>query len=106
MYSAFFFKKTTQTYCLLPVYTLVEVLKFQLALLLGARLSNAMGTFDPFLLKSVAACRSLVGLRTTLCQYPVVQVNAQPLVQVHKWHGDTNREGQEKTRGEIRCIEA
>lgn len=86
--------------------TLVEVLKFQLALLLGARLSNAMGTLDPLLLKSMAARRPLVGLRPTLGQYPVVQVNTQPLVQVHKWHGDANGEGLEKMMDKIRWIEA
>lgn len=89
--------KSTQTYCLLPVHTLVEVLKFQLTLLLGARLSNAMGTFDPFLLENMAARRPLVWLRPTLRQYPVVQVNAQPLVQVHKWHGAANGGGLEKS---------
>lgn len=78
------------TYRLLPVHALVEVLKFELALLLSACLSNTMGTFDPLLLKSMTACRPLVGLRPTLHQYPVVQVNAKPLVQVHKWHDDAN----------------
>lgn len=106
MREAWFFREFSRTYCLLPVHTLVEVLKFQLAVLLGARLSNAVGTFDPFLLKSVAACRPLVGLRPTLGQDPVVQVNAQPLVEVHKWHGDANGEGLEKTVDTTRCPEA
>lgn len=98
-----FIPKSTQPYCLLPVHTLVEVLKLQLALLLGARLSDAMGTLDPFLLKNVAAGGLLVGLRPTLCQYPVVQVHAQPLVQVHKGHDAAK--GLEKTMDRIRCVE-
>lgn len=101
-----FLQKSTRTYRLLPVHTLVEVLKFQLALLLGALLANAMGTLDPILLKNMAACRRLVGLRPTLCQYPAVQANAQPLVQVHKGHGDANGEGLEKTTAKISWIEA
>lgn len=99
-------QKSTQTYCLMPVHTLVEVLILQLTLLLGARLSNAVGAFDPLLLESIAARRPLVGLWPTLRQDPVVQVHAQPLVQVHKWHGDANGESLEKRMDKIRRIEA
>lgn len=106
MYLAFFPQKSAQAYHLLPVHTLVEVLKLHPALCLGARHSNAMGTFDPFLLKDAAARGSLHALRTALDQDPAVQVYAQPLVQVHKWHGDAGGEGQEKTMGEIRRMEA
>lgn len=100
-YWAFFFVKPTPTYRLLPVQTLVEVLKLQLALLLGARLSDAVRTFDPLLLKNVAARRPLVRLRPALRQDPVVQVNAQALVQVHERHGAL-----EKTTDKIRRTEA
>lgn len=90
------------TYRLLPVHALVEVLKFELALLLSACLSNTMGTFDPLLLKSMAACRPLVGLRPTLQQYPVVQVNAKPLVEVYKWHDDANGARMEEKEGQTK----
>lgn len=68
------------------MHALVEVLKLQLALLLGPGLPDAVGTFDPLLLKGVAACRPLVGLLSALQQQPAVQVDAEPRLQVHERH--------------------
>lgn len=68
------------------MHALVEVLKLNLALLLGAGLPDAMGAFDPLLLKGMAARRPLVGLLSALHQQPAVQVDAKPRLQVHKRH--------------------
>lgn len=56
----------SHTYQLLPVHALVEVLKLQLALLLGPGVADAVGAFDPLLLEGVAAGRPLVGLLSAL----------------------------------------
>ncbi len=92
----------TDTYCLLPVHALVEVLKLQLALLLGPGLSDAVGTLDPLLLKGVAARRPLVGLLSALQQQPAVQVDAKPRLKVHKRHdadgGGAGRDGEERMK--------
>lgn len=74
------------------MHALVEVLKLQLALLLGTGIPDAMGTLDPLLLKGMAARRRLVGLLPTLQQQPAVQVDAKPSLQVHKRH-DANKGG-------------
>lgn len=74
------------TYCFLPVHALVEVLKLQLALLLGAGLPDAVGALDPLLLEGVAASRSPVGLLSALQQQPAVKVDTKPGLEVQKRH--------------------
>lgn len=76
------------TYQLLPVHALVEVLKLQLALLLGPGEADAMGALDPLLLEGVAAGRPLVGLLSALQQDPAVHVDAHTRQQVHERHDD------------------
>lgn len=73
------------------MHALVEVLKLQLALLLGTGLPDAVGTFNPLLLKGVAACRPLVGLLSALQQQPAVEVDTKPRLQVHNWHDAGDR---------------
>lgn len=68
------------------MHALVEVLKLQLALLLGPGVADAVGALDPLLLEGVAAGRPLVGLLSTLQQDPAVHVDAQPRLQVHERH--------------------
>lgn len=75
-----------RTYQLLPVHALVEVLKLQLALLLGPGVADAVGALDPLLLEGVAAGRSLVGLLSALQQDPAVHVDPQTRLHVHKRH--------------------
>ena len=79
---------------LLPVHALVEILKLQLALLLGAGLPNTMSTLDPLLLEGVAARRPLVRLLPALQQQPAVQVDTEPRLQVHKRHDSGEERGQ------------
>lgn len=74
------------------MHALIEVLELQLALRLGAGLADAVGTFDPLLLKGVAACRPLVGLLSALQQQPAVQADAEPRLQIHERH-DANGAG-------------
>lgn len=92
------------TYCLLPVHALVEVLKLNLALRLGTGLPNAMGTFDPLLLKGMAACRPLVGLLATLHQQPAIHVDAEPRLQIHERH-DANGRGVGGDSGEAHMMD-
>ena len=68
------------------MHALVEVLKLQLALLLGAGLPDAVGTVDPLPLEGVAARRPLVGLLAALQQQPAVHVDAEPRLHVHERH--------------------
>lgn len=68
------------------MHALVEVLKLQLALLLGTSRPDAMGTFNPLLLEGMAARRPLVRLLSALQQQPAVQVDAKSRLQVHKRH--------------------
>lgn len=86
------------------MHALVEVLELQLALLLGTGLADAVGTFDPLLLKGVAACRPLVGLLAALQQQPAVQTDAKPCLQVHKRH-DANEGGAGRDSQEARMRE-
>lgn len=85
-------KTTTKTkqginnYHLLPVHALIEVLKLQPALSLGAGRPDAVGTLDQLLLKGVAARSPLVRLRPALQQQPAVHVHAQARLQVHERH--------------------
>lgn len=81
------------------MHTLIEVLKLQLALLLGTSRPNAMGTFNPLLLKSMAARRPLVRLLSALQQQPAIQVDAKSRLQVHKGH-DADDGGAERDAGE------
>lgn len=85
-------------YRLLPVHALIEVLKLQLALLLGTGLPDAMRTFDPLLLEGVAACRPLVGLLSALQQQPAVQVDTEPRLQIHERHDAERGEAQDRER--------
>lgn len=91
--------------CLLPVHALIEVLKLQLALLLGAGLPDPVGTFNPLLLKGVAARWPLVGLLSALQQQPAVQVDAKTRLQVHKRHdaneGGARRDGEERVMKDV-----
>lgn len=77
----------SDTYCLLPVHALVEILKLQSALFFGASLPDAVGTFDPLLLEGMAACSLLIRLRRALRQDPFVHVDAEARLHVHKRHG-------------------
>lgn len=88
------------THQLLPVHALKKVLKLQLALLLGAGLSDAVGTFDPLFLESVAACRPFVWLRAALQQDPLIHVYTQPRLKVEERHdaeGNTSYNTSHKT---------
>lgn len=78
----------SHTYQLLPVHALIEVLKLQLALLLGPGVADAVGALDQLLLEGVAAGRLLVGLISALQQDPAVQVDAQTRLHVHERHDD------------------
>lgn len=83
----------------MPVHALVEVFILQLALLLGTSAPNAMRTFDPLLLKGMAARRPLVRLLSALQQQPAVQLDAKTGLQVHKRH-DAEDGGAERDAGE------
>ena len=60
------------THRLLSVHALIEVLKLELAFLLGTGLTNAIRTLDPLLLKGVAAGCPFIWLLSTLDQHPFV----------------------------------
>lgn len=81
------------------MHALVEVLKLDQALLLGAGRPDAVGTLDPLLLEGVAARRHLKRLLSALQQQPVVQVEAKPFLQVYNRH-DANAEEWEETEDE------
>lgn len=70
------------------MHALVEVLKLQLALLLGPGVADAVGALDQLLLEGVAAGRLLVGLISALQQDPAVQVDAQTRLHVRERHDD------------------
>lgn len=80
------------------MHALVEVLKLQLALLLGPDLADTMPTLDPLLLESVAPRCPLVWLRPALCQHPTIQVDAQLRLEVDERH-DTMERGQKRQDG-------
>lgn len=71
---------------LLPVHALVEVLKLQPTLPLGAGLPDTVAAFNPLLLECVAASRPFVGLLSALQQQPAVKAVAKARTQVHEWH--------------------
>lgn len=94
----------SHTYQLLPVHALVEVLKLQLALLLGPGVADAVGALDPLLLEGVAAGRPLVGLLSALQQDPAVHVDAQTRLHVHERHDDDDAAAAGKQRGQIKIL--
>lgn len=86
------------------MHALVEVLKLQLALLLGPGVADAVGALDQLLLEGVAAGRLLVGLISALQQDPAVQVDAQTRLHVHERHDDDAAAAAVKQRGQNKIL--